>query len=169
MGATEGKNVTLAAVLRQALDALTGLPSAGDVYPASLAEAQSKARAAIETQLTAMGLSTTQASRRDPMTYELKAVTFDLAPEGTAIPAYLNERRWNGFRMPYFPECSMPMVMQLCADVRRHPDIDAYVICSDEAPEDAMTVPAETIRAADGADVKVYPVGAGAWVWELAD
>lgn len=166
-----GNNVSpdLAAALRQALDALSNLPAAGGVYERRHCEAQSQARVALLTQMEALGLDTSPAPRRDPLAFELKAVTFDMAPEGTAIPAYLNERRWNGFRMPYFPESSMPLLMELCADVRRDPHCDAFIVCSDEAPEDAFTVPAEVIETADGQTVKVYPVGAGCWTWELAN
>jgi hypothetical protein len=99
--------------------------------------------------------------------FQLKAVTFDGAPEGTAIPAYLNDRRWNGWRMPYFPESSIPLVLALFPDVSFDAELDACVIA--EPPEEPQTVNAETITTADGQRVKVYGVGAGSWTWDEAE
>lgn len=104
-----------------------------------------------------------------PSSFFLKNVAFDCAPAGTSIPAYVNDKRWNGWLMPYFPVSSMPVVMAVCGDVSYDEGRDVYVVRSDEAPEDAFEVPAETITTADGLKIKVYPVGAGAWTWEAAD
>lgn len=109
------------------------------------------------------------ASRQASSGYTLRPVTFDCAPGGTAIPAYLDHRRWNGWRMPYFPASSMPQVMAVCGDVSYDEARDVYVIRSDESPEDASEVPAETITTSSGEEIKVYPVGAGAWTWDVAD
>lgn len=104
-----------------------------------------------------------------PSAFFLKNVSFDCAPEGTSIPAYVNDKRWNGWLMPHFPESSMPLVMAVCGDVSYDAQRDVYAVRSDEAPEDAFEVPAETITTAEGLEVKVYPVGAGSWTWESAD
>lgn len=101
--------------------------------------------------------------------YQLSAVTFDCAPEGTAIPAYLNDLRWKCWRMPHFPESSMAQVMAVCTEVSYDPERDAYLVAHEDDPNDPWVVPAETITTADGQDVKVYAVGAGYWCWDETD
>lgn len=147
----EGRSFTLACYGDRPLITLSDLAQARAVAAAgalhSMASSDEKARA---------------------IPFTLQAVTFDMAPQGTAIPAYLDGRRWNGWRMPYFPESSMAQLMALCPDVSYDADRDAYVISTDGAPEDSWAVHAETIQTADGQAIKTYPVGAGAWTWDVA-
>lgn len=100
--------------------------------------------------------------------YQLGAVTLDMAPEGTSIPAYLNGQRWNGWQTPQFPVASMPQVMELVGCVTYDADRDAYIVKESDDPEDEWVVEAQMIETADGQQVKTYGVGAGSWTWETA-
>lgn len=98
--------------------------------------------------------------------FKLSAVTIDVFAAVVKIPAYLNSKRWNGWRMPHFPESSMAQVLTLFPDVTYDAEQDAYMVPDDEGP---YPVRAETITTADGQTVKVYPVGAGSWCWDEVD
>ena len=88
--------------------------------------------------------------------------------EGT-FAGWTDGRNWNGWDMPRFesPEAQR-LVASLGTDVGKYdPTADAF-ITEMEAGE-PETWPTEIIHLPDGGTVKVYPIGAGSWIWEEED
>lgn len=93
-------------------------------------------------------------------------VTGDWLPPETALAAYSDGQRWNGWEMPHFEKEEADRLAALTGDLRYDPERDAFVQRIDgggDSDEDVWT--AQTIRVA-GADVKVYAIGAGSWCWD---
>lgn len=91
-----------------------------------------------------------------------------------SISAYFNEMYWNGSVQPHFTKESADELVAAMPELRYDEAADAYVF---EPPADSGThyddedsgklvFSAEVIDTVDGPK-KVYPIGAGYWMWFL--
>jgi hypothetical protein len=72
---------------------------------------------------------------------------------------------WNGWERPKFEYAeSVRVVATVGRGGRYYADDDSFVTCLADGEEEIW--PAETITLPDGGTIKVYPVGAGSWIWE---
>lgn len=99
-----------------------------------------------------------------PRGYSLVMMSGDFVPEGVTLPAYANEDRWNGWAMPSFTFETAQSILEFLPDGQYRPDIDAFAFMVNDEEE---IYEATTIEV-DGKAVKVYPIGAGSWVWEVS-
>lgn len=97
--------------------------------------------------------------------YRQVSVTVEgLGDDGLGFVAYSNGRRWNGWAMPHFPLHSALAVAQAMGDVRYDEARDVFILeTQGDEPEEFA---AEVIQV-DGEGVKVYPIGAGYWCWDV--
>ena len=102
-----------------------------------------------------------------------KAVTlfqrgrFTLADTEAAFDGWSNGEVWNGWAMPRFGFAVCREILKSFADEQARFDEkgDAFVTVSDGEEE---SWPGEQITISDGSRIKVYPLGAGSWIWEEA-
>lgn len=87
----------------------------------------------------------------------------------TAFQGWTQDKRWNGWEMPYFEYSEAQRVIEMLTDPtgRYDAERDCFVTTNSEGEED--TWPAELITVLGGQRLKVYGVGAGAWIWEDSD
>lgn len=73
---------------------------------------------------------------------------------------------WNGWAEPKFELAEAgAVVAAVCPGSGRHDaDTDTFITAKSEGEEELW--PADTIALPDGGALKVYPVGAGSWIWE---
>ena len=92
---------------------------------------------------------------------------FALADGERAFDGWFNGELWNGWEMPRFEFAVCREILKFLGDERARFDAnaDAFVTASDEE-EEAWR--AEEITITDGSRIKVYPLGAGSWIWEEA-
>jgi hypothetical protein len=92
---------------------------------------------------------------------------FTLADGGTSFDGWSNGELWNGWAMPRFEFAVCGEILKSLGDeqARFEQKGDAFVTVSN-GEEEAWA--AEQITISDGSQVKVYPLGAGSWIWEEA-
>jgi hypothetical protein len=90
-------------------------------------------------------------------------VSGDWLPEGTVLPAILNDARWNGWAIPYFELETARKLAYVMSDLRYDVHRDAFVTESGEGGDEEVFV-AEKIVVA-GRERKAYAIGAGSWCW----
>jgi len=92
---------------------------------------------------------------------------FTLADSEASFDGWSNGELWNGWAMPRFELAVCREILKSLGDVqaRFEEEADAFVTVSNGEEE---TWPAEQIAISDGSQVKVYPLGAGSWIWEEA-
>ena len=91
---------------------------------------------------------------------------FSLADGERAFEGWSNGEVWNGWAMPRFEAgVGMEILEFLGAEGARFDGkADVFVTVSQEGEEE--TWPAEEITITDGSRIRVYPLGAGSWIWE---
>jgi len=82
---------------------------------------------------------------------------------------WTNGRLWNGWAMPYFEQSEAEKVIEMLTDPRGKYDAgrDCFVSTNSDGEEDIW--PAEPISVLGGQRLKVYGIGAGAWIWDEVD
>ena len=92
---------------------------------------------------------------------------FTLADGETAFDGWANGELWNGWAMPRFEFAVCREILKSLGDEQARFDgkADAFITVSNGEQE---AWPAEQITISDGSQVKVYPLGAGSWIWEEA-
>jgi hypothetical protein len=86
--------------------------------------------------------------------------------DGVTFAGWTDGRSWNGWARPWFEFSEAARLAGHLAGQLRHDAVrDAFVGFSGNPEEDEVW-PAEMIELADGGSVKVYPVGAGSWMWD---
>ena len=71
--------------------------------------------------------------------------------------------------MPWFEKTEADNLLGWLQDPRAKYDAerDAYVTVSQDRGDEVWA--GETIAISDGSALRVYPIGAGAWIWEEAE
>jgi hypothetical protein len=92
---------------------------------------------------------------------------FTLADSEAAFDGWSNGELWNGWAMPRFELAVCGEILKSLGDGQARFDgkADAFVTVSNGESE---VWPAEQVTITDGSQVKVYPLGAGSWIWEEA-
>src|SRR5262249_26839777 len=92
---------------------------------------------------------------------------FALADNEAAFEGWSDGQLWNGWEKPRFEFAVCREILRWMGDERaRFEDAaDAFVTVADEEQERWS---AEEITISDGSRMKVYPLGAGSWIWEEA-
>jgi hypothetical protein len=92
---------------------------------------------------------------------------FSLADGETAFDGWSNGEVWNGWEMPRFDSAVCQAILKSLGDEQARFDekADAFVTVSNGEGE---AWAAEEITNTDGSRIKVYPLGAGSWIWEEA-
>jgi len=82
---------------------------------------------------------------------------------------FTDGRRWNGWAMPRFEFVQAQRVVAVFDPDNGHynPAVDSFVTSTADGEEESW--PGETIALPDGGSTKVYPVGAGSWIWDEED
>lgn len=90
---------------------------------------------------------------------------FSLADPEKIFRGWTEGRLWNGWEMPRFEFAVCQHILKSLGDEQARFDegADAFVTVSN-GEEEAW--PAEQVTISDGSQVKVYPLGAGSWIWE---
>lgn len=88
-------------------------------------------------------------------------VTADFLPDDVALPCWADDRRWNGWGMPYFDRATVDRLMALgCGPMEWQGN---NVVCNmGDDPEDIDIY--EPTTAPDGS--QIWGVGAGYWTWD---
>jgi hypothetical protein len=92
---------------------------------------------------------------------------FTLADSEQAFEGWTNGQVWNGWSMPRFEYRVGVEILKSLGDGQARFDgkADAFVTVSNGESE---VWPAEQVAIADGSQIKMYPLGAGSWIWEEA-
>jgi len=92
---------------------------------------------------------------------------FTLADIEASFEGWSNGEFWNGWEMPRFELAVCREILRSLGDGQGRFDekADVFVTVSNE---DEETWSAEEITITDGSRIKVYPLGAGSWIWEEA-
>ena len=98
-----------------------------------------------------------------------KRTQFTLEGTQGAFAAWTDGADWNGWAMPRFEFAdAQSLIVALGKDVSKYDaTADAFITTMQGGDEEIW--PAEIIHLPDGGTVKVYPIGAGSWIWEEAD
>ena len=98
--------------------------------------------------------------------YALGSVTADWLPEDFTVPAYFNDRRWNGWVMPYFTYNSAMKLVPHMPGLRYDPKNDEFVMEQEDGEEASVERFTFEFLYVAKESVKVYAIGAGSWCWE---
>ena|ERR1035437_2564603 len=92
---------------------------------------------------------------------------FTLADGESSFDGWSNGELWNGWETPRFEFAACQEILKCLGDEEARFDekADAFVTVSNGEEE---VWPAEGITMTDGSRMKVYPLGAGSWIWEGA-
>lgn len=100
--------------------------------------------------------------------YELKEVGGDFFEAEllmkNPIRAYVSDRRWNGWVMPYFDFETAKRLMKHLPELEYDEVKDVFSAPSYDDEKDEW---GSNIIEVDGKSIKTYPIGAGGWCWEL--
>lgn len=88
-------------------------------------------------------------------------VTADFLPDDVALPCWADDRRWNGWGMPYFDRATVNRLMEMGVGPM-HWDGEKVVSNMGDDPEDIDIY--EPFTAPDGS--QIWGVGAGYWTWD---
>jgi hypothetical protein len=91
---------------------------------------------------------------------------FVLADSEEVFDGWTDGRCWNGWEMPRFEKAEAERLTKWIGDKRARYDAerDAFVTLSRDGEEENWA--GEHIVVSDGSAIKVYPVGAGSWIWD---
>ncbi|HWV98501.1 MAG TPA: hypothetical protein VNZ64_02295 [Candidatus Acidoferrum sp.] len=91
---------------------------------------------------------------------------FALAESEEAFEGWADGRTWNGWQMPRFERDEAERLVRWVGGERSRFDAarDAFVTISQSGEEEIWA--GEGVAVSDGSAMKVYPVGAGAWMWD---
>ena len=91
---------------------------------------------------------------------------FALAESEESFEGWTDGRRWNGWEMPYFERSEAERLIRWLGDgrARFNAEGDAFVTLSQDGEEEVWQ--AQSVVISDGSKLRVYGVGAGAWVWD---
>jgi len=81
------------------------------------------------------------------------------------FPGWTNRVHWAGWEMPRFRFAVCEQILEYLAadtEARFDAEADAFVTVTDGEEE---RWPSELVTLADGSQAKVYPLGAGSWMW----
>lgn len=99
-----------------------------------------------------------------PPVYKPITVSADFLEDGRQLAAYGNGRRWNGWAMPMFDRAVGLELCRACPNIRYDLARDAFVADMGEGEEpEVYTATTVTVS---GQELKVYPIGAGSWIWD---
>lgn len=88
---------------------------------------------------------------------------------GAVFTGYTDGDEWNGWACPYFERAQAEQVLRASEANgfrwRYESERDAYVVDSDRS--DTSEVFVGTDIQVNGNSIRVYPVGAYSWIWEL--
>jgi hypothetical protein len=92
---------------------------------------------------------------------------FTLAESEQTFEGWTNGQVWNGWSMPRFEyRVGVEILRFIQAEGARFElQSDAFVTISQDGEQEIWQ--AEEITISDGSRIKAYPVGAGAWMWEV--
>jgi hypothetical protein len=92
---------------------------------------------------------------------------------GQRFAGYTDGSDWNGFERPYFSKPAAEALLRSCEASgyawEFNEEADAFVVrqlVADEIYEESF--PGAVIEV-NGAAMRLYPIGAGSWIWGLAD
>lgn len=90
---------------------------------------------------------------------------FSLGDGDITFAGWSNGLLWNGWELPRFEFTICQEILKVLGDeqARFDGEADAFVTVSNG--EEEMWL-AEQITVTDGSRIKVYPLGAGSWIWE---
>jgi|ERR1044071_1407282 hypothetical protein len=91
---------------------------------------------------------------------------FALADSEEAFDGWTDGRCWNGWEMPRFEKSEADRLVRSLGNERARFDAvrDAFVTLAQDGEEEVWV--GEQIIITDGSAMKVYPVGAGSWIWD---
>ena len=91
---------------------------------------------------------------------------FALAESEERFSGWTDGKKWNGWEMPRFEKAEAERLIQWLSGERGRFDEerDAFVTGT-QGDEDEVWA-SEQIVISDGSVLKVYPIGAGAWIWD---
>jgi len=94
---------------------------------------------------------------------------FALADSEVNFDGWTDGQCWNGWEMPRFEKSVAERLVWSLGGGRARFDAerDAFVTVAQDGDEEIWA--SEQIIISDGSAVKVYPVGAGAWIWDAAE
>jgi hypothetical protein len=86
-----------------------------------------------------------------------------------SFTGWTDGKNWNGWAMPRFEFAdAQRLIAALAQDGGKYdPGADAFITMMEASEPENWC--AEIIDLPDGGTVKVYPIGAGSWIWEEAD
>ena len=91
---------------------------------------------------------------------------FELEGCDQVFEGWTNRFRWNGWEMPYFELFEAKRVIEAISEngVTYDPERDAFVTSGIGGEEEVWR--GSEICTLDGSRIKVYGIGAGAWIWD---
>jgi hypothetical protein len=91
---------------------------------------------------------------------------FVLADAEEGFAGWTDGRTWNGWEMPRFEKVEAERLVGWLADKQGRFDAvrDAFVTVPQDGEEEVWA--GEQVVISDGSALRVYPVGAGAWIWD---
>ncbi len=119
----------------------------------------------LELRIPASEISRFAAASEAERTRIYRKSRFSIEEVEATFAGWWDGERWNGWAMPSFEIDEARKVLDALAPKanRFDPDHDSFVTWGADGEE---IWPAESIMLADGGTAKVYPVGAGSWIWE---
>jgi hypothetical protein len=91
---------------------------------------------------------------------------FVLADSEEIFQGWADGRKWNGWEMPGFEKAEAIRLIEWLGDKRARFDEsqDAFITISQDGEEELWR--AENVIVSDGGSLRIYPIGAGAWIWD---
>jgi len=123
----------------------------------------------LETHLTVVGASVLRlVSEAERSATLFGGMRFALEDSEEVFVGWTDGRRWNGWEMPRFERREAERLVRWLGESEgRFDEVrDAFVTRAHGGEEEVWA--AETVVISDGSALKVYPIGAGSWVWNEA-
>ena len=122
----------------------------------------------IQTHLTAVSASVfrlVDEAERDGNVFRRRR--FAIADSDMVFTGWANGQKWNGWEMPRFEFQVCTQLLGWIGDgkARYDGERDTFITVRQNGQEE--TWPAESITITDGSRIKVYPLGAGSWMWKI--
>ena len=92
---------------------------------------------------------------------------FELEGVDGKFRGWSDGRVWNGWAMPRIEFSESQRLITALGNGWYDPAADKFITAMD--PDEPENWPAEMIDLPDGGNVKVYPIGAGSWIWEQCE
>jgi hypothetical protein len=123
----------------------------------------------LETHLTALSAGVFRLVSEDERVGTLfRSTRFVLSDSEAVFEGWTDGRLWNGWAMPRFEKGEAERLVRWLGEGQGRYDgaQDAFVTRAHCGEDEIWR--AETVIISDGSAVKVYPIGAGSWVWDEA-